>query len=134
MEQQLQELGYAAVKKLLDDRKEIAVSSEAYETLKEAYNELRANHKAALQATVSEERARAEHEAKITRHSQELEHLAHVAKMNAQNEQLREQVKFLEETIASLKSDLADQRQLTRHVAEAGRPSALPAFRPSDRV
>jgi hypothetical protein len=134
MEQQLQELGHAAVKKILEDRKEIAVSAESYEMLKNNYEELKLSKRDDIDAAISAERSSHAAEIKAMKRNQELEHQAIIAKASAQNEQQREQIKVLEATIASLKSDMEAQRQLTRQVAEAASraPSMMYDSRPAD--
>lgn len=133
-EQELRELGYAAVAKLLADRKEIAVSEERWQDLNKQFNELRTNHEAKVAAAVAEERAIGEKNIKSLERSLKLEHTATMAQAQARMEQQAQQIKVLEQSIASLKADIEAQRQLTKDIANAAnRPAPVYTMRDRDR-
>ncbi len=55
----------------------------------------------------------------------ELKHKAEVAKMTASMVHQKKKITTLQKTIENLQHELAEQRKLTKDVAEAGRPAPI---------
>lgn len=128
MEAELRENGYASVVKILEDRKEVAVPIEKWNALNQAYEDLKATHNKTLQEALAEERHRSEKDMKALKKQLDLEHATVAAQSNAKIEQQAQQLKVLESTIHSLKSDIEAQRILTKEIAQAANsrgPSVL---------
>jgi hypothetical protein len=123
---EVRESGYAAVQKILEDRKEVAVPIEKWNALNKNYEELKSSHTKNLQDAVSEERARNEKDMKALKKQSDLEHATIMAQSNAKIDQQAQQLKVLEATIQSLKQDIDAQRNLTREIAVAANSGSRP--------
>lgn len=66
-----------------------------------------------------------ERELKYELEKKDLTQKSELATLKAENDQKDKQIKVLESTIASLKTEINEQRALTKHVAEAGRQGQI---------
>jgi hypothetical protein len=119
VDQNIREYSYDAAKRILSARDEVAVRSEDYENLKEDYAELRAKKDQEVKDAVSAERKRNDQHNEAMKRTLELQKQAEVAKVEAQLETQIQHIDVLKSTIENLKSDLNEQRKLTKDVAQA---------------
>lgn len=78
-----------------------------------------------LDKAVSDERVKARQQLEAVQQSLTLSHKADVATLKAQVEQQVKEISVLKDTIQSLKFELAEQRNLTKSVAEASAKSQI---------
>uniref|UniRef100_A0A6C0BPI0 Uncharacterized protein n=1 Tax=viral metagenome TaxID=1070528 RepID=A0A6C0BPI0_9ZZZZ len=119
MDQELKAHGYEQARKILLERKEEPVTTVELQDLRSQLTTLKTEHQQALQKLTSE--LNKQHQMKLhqTQQTQELKHKAAVAELKAQLDQKAGEIRVLERTISDLKADLAEQRALTKSVAEA---------------
>jgi hypothetical protein len=109
------ELGRMLVKK--EDYEKIqADADEANNNLQELKNSFDEN----LKSGIAREKAILQNQQKQEISILDLTHKAHSAKLEAQCEQQKKEIEILNSTISNLKHEIAEQRNLTREVAQAG--------------
>jgi chromosome segregation ATPase len=91
----------------------------------EKLENLISKHEESLEDLEEKLKEKHERELKYELEKKDLTQKSEVATLKAENDQKDKQIKVLESTIASLKSEIADQRALTKHVAEAGRQGQI---------
>lgn len=129
VDQTIREHGYEAAKEILQDRDEVAVKRVDYEQLREDYAQLRATKEQDIKDAVSTERKRNEQHNTALQKTLELQKQAEVAKVEAQLETQVQHIQVLKDTIENLKSDLNEQRKLTKDVAQASsKASQMPIW------
>jgi len=129
VDQNVREYAYDAAKKILADRKEVAVREEDYEQLREDYSELRATKEQEIRDAVSAERKRNDQHNDALKRTLELQKQAEVAQVEAKLETQIQHIDVLKSTIEALKSDLDEQRKLTKDVAQAA-AKQMPVYMP----
>jgi hypothetical protein len=119
VDQNVRAYAYEAAKKILTERKEVAVREEDYEQLREDYSELRATKEQEIRDSVSAERKRNDQHNEALKRTLELQKQAEVAQVEARLETQIQHIEVLKSTIENLKNDLQAQRELTKDVAQA---------------
>jgi DNA repair exonuclease SbcCD ATPase subunit len=117
--QNIREHGYDAAKEILEKRNEIAVSQEDYNNLQENFIKLKKLKDEEVSRAVGAEHERNKDHVEAMRQTLELQKKAEVAQVEARLESQLQHIDVLKETIANLKSDLDEQRKLTKDVAQA---------------
>jgi hypothetical protein len=125
LEHDLKEQGLIAAKKILEERGDLAVSKESYETLQRDHAALKAKFDDTSKSAIAEEKAKINEANKNWQRTVQLEYESKMAAANAENNQQKKQISVLSETIASLKEDMAAQRQLTKDVANSFKPTVV---------
>lgn len=120
---ELREHGYSSAISIIDKHNELAVSKVLYEKQQSELETLREGNKEQLEAAIKLTKDAAAQSHAMTKRTLELEKKAEMANMEAQLNTSKAQIDLLEKTIESLKQDLADQRDLTRSVAESASKS-----------
>jgi hypothetical protein len=106
LDQEIQEQGLAAAKKLLAERGQKAINEEEYGNLVGEHSDLKAKFDQKLAEGLKAERERLNAEEQAFKKVVELEQKSHLAKYTAQIEQQKQQIGVLESTIVSLKGDM----------------------------
>lgn len=127
----VKEYGYTAAKQLLEERGEVAVSKDLYESLQRDLAELRQSKADEIKQAVADEHARSAQQTEMIKRTLELQKAAEVAKVEAQLETQVNQIELLKDTIKDLKNDLDEQRKLTKDVANAS-ANKQPVYLPSN--
>lgn len=112
-----------AIQDFLKDQNKMSIDIDEYKKLVASSELLVEQHKKELEDTLSKEKAKNKQSMEYVTKTLELQKIADVAKVTAQLDTKTEQIKFLYETIESLKKDLNAQRELTKDVALAAASS-----------
>lgn len=115
----------AAATQILEQRNMTAIANSELEQLRAENAQLRAATDAAVEKAVDD--ANKSHRAALQSavKNAELQHTANTAELNAQVGQQSREIAMLKEMVQNLKSEIADQRQLTKDVAEANSSGAI---------
>lgn len=89
------------------------------------YNELKKTFDKQCNSIKEEEKAKYKHQLDMDTKTMDLTHKATNANLNAQVEQQKREIEVLHNTIENLKSELKEQRELTKQVAQAGAKSQI---------
>lgn len=106
---------------ILEESQEVPIKAETLTKLKEKLETLQQDQTKELEKIKAEERASAKIALNAAIKTCELQHKAETAQLKAITEQQQKEIKTLEKTIESMKTEIAAQRQLTKEVAEAGK-------------
>lgn len=117
LELYLREFKRQSIDTFLEEFKERAIAIDDYQRIISENERLRQDYSQAIKDAVDEEKQRNKQAQEHTKRTLELQKNAEVAKVTAQLETQKEQIKFLYETIDSLKKDINAQRELTKDVA-----------------
>lgn len=117
--------GIDAVKRILDERKLVAVDKEGYELYKRSHEELKENYEADVAAAVSKKADDLEYKHKTEIDTLRLRFSAEKAKLEAMNEQLEKANDDLRNEVAAAEKRLNDERSLIEKVANACKPQPV---------
>ena len=124
MELETKLIGYELdqAKKVLKDRKQIAIPQEQYEELIASLDSLQSNKNNIL--AEAEQKAQEKYKEKLNAQMEAMKYKneAEVAKVTAKMGEQAEHIVHLKDTITALLTDLEQQRNLTRDVAGSQRP------------
>lgn len=132
VDQQIKEYGYESVKSLLAERKEISVREDEYKKLMDDFTQLKASKEKEIKDTILHERKKNEQYNENLKKTLELQKQAEVAQVQARLETQTQHIEVLKSTIKDLKSDLDEQRKLTKDVAQAS-VKQMPMFYPQQQ-
>lgn len=121
----LAEYRYDGAKKILAERGEVPISSQELADLRANVQRLTSERDKDIEAVVKTEKARAEASLQAQLSNKDLTHRAATAELTATTNQQVKEITSLKETIANLKSEVAEQRKLTESVANAGRQGPI---------
>ena len=116
---------YEAAKKVLCKHKEVPIAEAELATLQQAVAAADAAHKAALDKALSDAKKSELGAVKAATTNQSLVHKAEIAEITAASKQKEAEVATLKQQILQQQKEIAEQRALTKSVAEAGRQGAI---------
>lgn len=119
----LAEYRYEGAKKILAERGEVPISSAELSELRANLQRLSAERDKEIEAAIKTEKARSEAALHSAVAMRDLTHKAGTAELQATTNQQIKEITSLNQTIANLKEEVAQQRKLTEAVANAGRPA-----------
>ena len=119
------EYRYDAAKKILAERDEVAIPEQVLNEMKDRLSKLTTERDAQVEAAVAAERQRGEAALKAATNNAKLTHRAETAVLEATNQQQTKEIESLQRTIESLKNEVAEQRNLTAKIADAGRAAPI---------
>lgn len=125
IDQALKEYKYEQALLYLGERDEISVSKKEYNDLVKKVTTLETEQDARIKTEIAIEKKRSEGAMKAALHNASLTHKAEIADINAQTKQQEHEIDNLRSIIETLKNEIAEQRQLTRQVADAGKAGAI---------
>ncbi len=104
---------------------EYKVLTDSVQRAQHDYNELKKNFDKQCNQIKEEEKAKYQSKLDIDTKTMELTHKANNAQLIAQVEQQKKEIQVLNSTIENLKSELKEQRELTKQVAQASAKSQI---------
>jgi len=116
---------YDAACSVLKKRKEVPISAVELASLKNAVAAADAAHKAVLDKAISDAKRSEQGAVKAATTNQSLVHKAEIAEITAASKQKEAEVATLKQQILQQQKEIAEQRALTKSVAEAGRQGAI---------
>ena len=125
MKQQLAENKLQAVKEILQSMDMTSIKNSLYEELTKNMDILKKDHQDQLMNVVKMEQEKGASILKQSLQNMELTHKANIAGLTAENESQKKEIIVLRDTIQNLKSELAEQRNLTRDIAQASSKSQI---------
>lgn len=125
LKQNLHENKLVAVKEVLDPLNMMACDVPEYERLTTEVAACQAKTQQELAKAIAEEKAAARSSLEQQANTMTLSHRAEIATLKAQVEQQIKEISVLNDTIKGLKFELAEQRNLTKEVAQAGAKGSI---------
>jgi hypothetical protein len=110
---------------ILKEHGEEPISMHKLKNMKSELEELMKDRAEEIEAIKKKERESAEMSKNMAIRNQDLSHKAETAELNATVNQQKKEIQTLQNTIDNLRSELAEQRKLTKEVAEAGRQAPI---------
>ena len=123
--QVFKEYQYEAAKKVLANRDEEPIATDELEELRDELEKLKEEFDDKLEEALKKERADSKIALSAAVANADLRHKAETAEILALSKQKEREVQVLNETIENLKHEVAEQRSLTRSVAEASKSGAI---------
>ena len=124
-DQFLKEYKYKGAIEILQEEGEVSIKSDRLDKMKEEIDLLRDGHTEELEKIKKDERGKAKSALEDALSRAELKHQAEIANLSAEANQQKKEIKTLQDTIDNLKNELAEQRKLTKDVAQAGRAAPI---------
>lgn len=125
MEREKEKNGYTFALSALKQRNEVPIKSDELAEKNQKLAKIMSEHATEIKKLEETLKARHTKEMAYELEKIKLTNTSNVATITAQNEQKSLQIEVLNETIASLKKELAEQRTLTKQVAEASRQGQI---------
>ena len=125
LKQNLQENKLVAVKEVLSSLNMMYIETAEHSRLVTELDTLRTTSSTQLQQAVAAEKASGAAALEQAIHNKELAHKAHIASITAQVEQQVKEIGVLKEMISNFKHEIAEQRSLTKEVANASSKSQI---------
>ena len=123
--QYLAEFRYKGALDIFSKIGEVAIEREVLVGLRKDVLRLKQERDGEISAARQKEKEHGERDMKAIMSNTELKHKAEVAEMTASVVQQKKEIATLQKTIENLQHELAEQRKLTKDVAEAGRPAPI---------
>lgn len=121
----LREYRYKGAIEILEDSGEVPIKENKLEKMEAEIEELRGDRTEEMETIRKEERSQAKKNMELAIRNCELTHKAESAELNAEVKQQSNEIKNLRDTIENLKFELAEQRKLTKDVAESSRAAPI---------
>jgi hypothetical protein len=121
----LSEFRYDGAKEILGKRNEVPISTSELEQMKTNLQKLTIDREKEISEIVKKEKQRAEKSIAAATSMQDLRQKALTAELTATTHQQVKEIDNLNQTIDSLKQEIAAQRKLTEAVANAGRQGPI---------
>lgn len=125
MEREKEKNGYTFALSILKQRNELPIKSDEWAEKNQKLSKIMSEHAAKIKKL--EETLKSKHTKEMAYELEKIKltHTSNVANITAKNEQKSLQIEVLNETIASLKKELTEQRTLTKQVAEASKQGQI---------
>lgn len=130
-DQFLREYKYKGAVDILTDAGEVPVPETRLKKMENEIELLRQDRTAEMEELRKEERVQARRNTDLAIRNCELTHKAESAELNAEVKQQSHEIDNLRSTIENLKVELAEQRKLTKDVAQASRAAPITLATPS---
>ncbi len=124
-DQFLAEYKYNGAVSIIKDVEEVPIKMHIIETMRNDLKDLRSDRTQEMEDIRKKERQSADKALHATLNNCELKHKAEVAELSASVNQQKKEISTLTSSIDNLRHELAEQRKLTKEVAEAGRQGAV---------
>jgi hypothetical protein len=124
-DQYLAEYKYNGALEVLKKSNEIPIGISELNSLRTELEKLREDRSEELEALKKKERERSAKELNAVLNNSQLKHKAEIATLTASVDQQKKEISTLQSTIQNLQHELAEQRKLTKDVAEASRQGAV---------
>jgi len=121
----LAEYRYDGAKKILAERGEVPIASQELADLRTNLQRLSSERDKEIDAAIKTEKARSDAALHSAVSMRDLTHKATTAELTATTNQQIKEIASLNQTIANLKEEVAQQRKLTEAVANAGRQGPI---------
>lgn len=124
-DQYLAEYKYNGALEVLKKSDEVPISISELNMTRTELETLRQDRSEELETLKKKERERSAKELNAVLNNSQLKHKAEIAGLTASVDQQKKEISTLEKTIQNLQHELAEQRKLTKDVAEASRQGAI---------
>ena len=125
MNQEIREHGLQAANQLLASMNMTSISTDKLQAMTEELSTIKETSATSLAKAVEQEKQQAKQHLQREVHGIQLEHKANIASLQAQVEQQVKEIRLLNDTIANLQNEIAQQRNLTKEVAQASSKSQI---------
>lgn len=123
--QRLNEFGYQASVQIIKERNETVINEDKLGEMIQNLTTMKSEYSVELDSIKSKAKESSAKELNAALTTSELKHQAEIAQISAQLGQQNKEISNLEKTIDNLRNELAEQRKLTKDVAQAGRAAPI---------
>lgn len=121
VDQFIKEYKYDGARKILDDRDEIPIEMDELTRMNDELKKLKMDRSEEMDDIKNKQKDKAKKALTCALNNSELKHKAEIAELKAQNNMSKHEITTLQKTIENLRDEIAEQRKLTKEVAEASR-------------